>query len=1027
MTMGSSRAGSGAGRLVSGAVTGIVIRHVREHKGDAGVRRLLAGARDRRRPSELEDPTEGSSHEQVVALFESASRVLGDPEVARHLGREMLEQYRGTQIEPLMRSAGSTTALLSASVAALGRMLPAVETLIVEVGKHHAVVSARTSRGLSRPLCLCDLSKGFLEQVPGFAGDTGEIEESECQARGGRLCCYRIAWSRCTRAAAVTTAGNQPEPLHEIRDDSEGPENVQETSAAVAPERATGDRHAARVDEVEVATLDEQVKRLSERLEEAYLTAADLLAADSTHGVLGRIADRAARAVGAPRHLLVVRTSLSGETEVHARGFTEEEKDELAPRILNASEHSFGADVLMVDIASSRSHYGRLAAYAPSSGFADDDQQILAAYAAYAATALDVVTALEQARRSNESASALLDFSRALAGVSTVDEVAQRLAETVPLVTGCARSTVMLWDPSEQTLTVRGATGPGAEQARADHTEEDRAGYKLHRHSTSLFEKIMRSHDLVVVDLDSDDPIVHSVLEGTGTACSVIAPLSASDEFFGIVTANFDTPPAFDPRGDIELQTRLISLADHAVTAMQNTRLLEQVTHLAWHDALTGLPNRRLLEDRVNQELVRARRNGESICMFFIDLDRLKQVNDTFGHAAGDDLIRHVAERLVDTVRRQDTVARLGGDEFAVLLPGLADLGDIDTLARRTLEALRRRYNVAGRDVHVSGSIGVAVAPGHGETYDELLSNADAAMYRAKSLGRDTYQLYSVPDGGARPDVQLEVDLKHAVERSEMIVLYQPVVDMRTSDVVAAEALTRWQHPVRGVLDPESFLALARDQEVIAGLDTWVVSEACRQMAAWAASGVARLRVSVNVAARSLAVEGFAASIENAIRAWGIDPAMIELEVPDLGTLDAEGPARRSVDQLVAVGVHFAVDDVGTASAASSRLGSVPVSTLKLDRSFVQLLGEDDETAALVAAIVTLTERQGIRVVAEGVETQQQARTLLAQGCRFGQGFLFSPPLLPSDIEQMLRGPEGPSGEQGSLDNGTTEGVSEDT
>jgi EAL domain-containing protein (putative c-di-GMP-specific phosphodiesterase class I) len=154
---------------------------------------------------------------------------------------------------------------------------------------------------------------------------------------------------------------------------------------------------------------------------------------------------------------------------------------------------------------------------------------------------------------------------------------------------------------------------------------------------------------------------------------------------------------------------------------------------------------------------------------------------------------------------------------------------------------------------------------------------------------------------------------------------------------------------------------------------------------------------------------------------------MIELEVPDLGTLDAEGPARRSVDQLVAVGVHFAVDDVGTASAASSRLGSVPVSTLKLDRSFVQLLGEDDETAALVAAIVTLTERQGIRVVAEGVETQQQARTLLAQGCRFGQGFLFSPPLLPSDIEQMLRGPEGPSGEQGSLDNGTTEGVSEDT
>ncbi|MGO9342822.1 MAG: putative bifunctional diguanylate cyclase/phosphodiesterase, partial [Acidimicrobiales bacterium] len=528
-------------------------------------------------------------------------------------------------------------------------------------------------------------------------------------------------------------------------------------------------------------------------------------------------------------------------------------------------------------------------------------------------------------------------------------------------------------------------------------------------------------HDLVVVDLDTDDPTVHSVLEATGTACSVIAPLSASDEFFGIVTANFDASPPSDPRGDLELQTRLISLADHAVTAMQNTRLLEQVTHLAWHDALTGLPNRRLLEDRVNQELVRARRNGESICMFFIDLDRLKQVNDTFGHAAGDDLIRHVAERLVDTVRRQDTVARLGGDEFAVLLPGLADLGDIDTLARRTLEALRRRYTLAGRDVHVSGSIGVAVAPGHGETYDELLSNADAAMYRAKSLGRDTYQLYSVPDGGARPDVQLEVDLKHAVERSELTVLYQPVVDMRTSEVVAVEALTRWQHPVRGVLDPESFLALARDPEVIAGLDTWVVSEACRQMASWAASGVVPLRVSVNVTMRSLAVEGFATSIENAVRYWGIDPAMIELEVADLGALDAEGTARRSVDQLVGVGIHFAVDDVGTASVASSRIGSIPVSTLKLDRSFVQLLGEDEETAALVAAIVTLTQRQGIRCVAEGVETQQQARTLLTQGCRFGQGFLFSPPLLPSDVEHMLVGPQPLAGRPAAHEPGTLE------
>ena len=306
----------------------------------------------------------------------------------------------------------------------------------------------------------------------------------------------------------------------------------------------------------------------------------------------------------------------------------------------------------------------------------------------------------------------------------------------------------------------------------------------------------------------------------------------------------------------------------------------------------------------------------------------------------------------------------------------------------------------------MSGSIGVAVAPGHGETYDELLSNADAAMYRAKSLGRDTYQLYSVPDGGARPDVQLEVDLKHAVERSEMTVLYQPVVDMRTSEVVAVEALARWQHPVRGVLDPESFLALATDPEVIAGLDTWVVSEACRQMAAWAASGVEPLPVSVNVAVTKPRGRGIRRLDRDTHPHLGDRPGDDRARGLRSRRARCRGsgpalcrPARRRSESTS--------PSTTSARRASRPRGSasVPVSTLKLDRSFVQLLGEDEETAALVAAIVTLTSRHGIRCVAEGVETQQQARTLARSGCLFGQGFLFSPPLLPSDVEQMLVGP----------------------
>jgi uncharacterized protein (TIGR02265 family) len=987
MTRETSRARIAAGEHVSGAVSGVVVRYVRRRIGKTGVRRLLEDAGESRRPRTLEDPTSWSSIDQIIALFDSAAGLFHDPDVARHLGEEMLDQYRGTEIADLLGRTKSPADLLAAAVTAFGRLSPitVVEVLASEDG--HAVVQTRTRRGFARHIYMCEFQKGFLTEVPTFFGGArASVTETECQARGGRSCVYRIAWDH----------GDERPPTFEPEQRVE-PEEVP-SPPVPRPVDATG--------------LETQVAKLSERLDEAYTTASELLESDSIQGVLERIAARAARAVSSPRHLLVVRYSDGPDVEIHSRGLREDERSELASSLLALHEHSLSTDVLVVDIESPREHYGRLAAFAPVGGFGEYDRKVLSSYAAYAAAALDVVTTYEQARRSNESASALIGFSRALAGVATVDEVAQRLAETVPLVAGCDRSTVMLWDPDEQALTVRAATGPGAENARSPEGDVRRAGYRVHREATALFERILNSHELLVVDLDTDDETVRSVLEGTETACAVIAPLATSDEFFGIVTANFDTPPGRDLQADRELQTRMIGLADHAVTAMQNTKLLEQVTHLAWHDALTGLPNRRLLEDRVNQELVRARRNGESTCMFFIDLDRLKQVNDTLGHAAGDELIRNVAERLVDTVRRQDTVARLGGDEFAVLLPGLGDLGDIDTLARRTLEALRRRYILAGKEVHVSGSIGVAVAPGHGDTYDELLSNADAAMYRAKSLGRDTYQMYSVPEGGARPDVQLEVDLKHAVERSEMIVLYQPVVDMTTSDVVATEALVRWQHPVRGVLEPEVFLALATDAEVIAGIDGWVVSEASRQTAAWAQNGLDRLPVSVHVSSRSLGHEGFAAVVESALRTWRVDPALIELEVSDLGTLEPESQARRSVDQLVSYGVRFAVDDVATASAASGRSDSVPISTLKLDRSFVHLVGEDPETAALVAAIVSLSVRHGIRCVARGVETQAQARSLLAQGCHFAQGFLFSPPLLASDVEQMLVGTPPSRGEE---------------
>ncbi|MFZ0664887.1 MAG: EAL domain-containing protein [Acidimicrobiales bacterium] len=982
MTSASSRARVGARRDFSGAVSGIVVRYVRAMRSPTAVLRMLDDAGDNRAPRTLEEPTCWSTYDEVVDLFGAAGRILGDPDVGFHLGRAFIGQFESTEIADLVRGTGAMSELLRSAIASLNKMSPIATVDVVDEKGSTAVVRVRTHEPFQRHIYICDFTKGVLSAIPTLLGSGPlKLTELECQARGGRYCRYVLDWAHPSEEiVAVVRKEDERDvltstvPVNQVLDDLSEPEPL------IGPESDD----------------------LSERLEEAYATAADLVATDGVEAVLRRIASRAERSIGASGYVMVVTGPRGRPLQLHSGSVADSDLTDLVTSVLSATASSPGPDVLTVDIESPRNHYGRLACFPTPEGFADDAKDVLAAYAAYAAAALDLASADDQVHRSDESAESLLDFSRALAGAATVDDIAWRLAETVPSVIGSDRSTVMLWDTEEQVLTVRAATGPAAAAAMAGDNPDSRAGYRIERASTVLFERVLHTHEILVVDSSTDDELIRSVLEATDTACSVIAPLFASEEFFGVVLANFDQPPKKDPRADFELQTRLASLADHAVIAMQNTRLLEQVTHLAWHDSLTSLPNRRLLEDRVNQELVRARRNGESTCMFFIDLDRLKEVNDNFGHAAGDDLIRSVASRLVDTVRRQDTVARLGGDEFAVLLPGLADLGDIDTLARRTLDALRRRYTLIGKEVHVSGSIGIAVAPGHGETYDELLSNADAAMYRAKSMGRDTYQLYSVPDGAARPDIQLEVDLKHAVERSEMTVLYQPVVDMRSSEVVGVEALTRWQHPVRGILNPEVFLGIPGDPEVMAGIDAWVVHEACRQMAAWRSKGLGGMPVSVNVTARSLASTTFLESVESAIQTWKIKSGTLELELSNLASLETDSPSRRGINRLAAHGLRFAVDDVGTASAASSGIDAIPVSTLKLESSFVQTVSEDEETAALVSAIVALTSRHGIACVAEGVETQAQARSLLNQGCYLAQGFLFSPPLLPSDVEQVL-------------------------
>ncbi len=1033
---GAGAAGSATRQDVSGAMTSVIVRYVRNRAGEGAVAEMLRIAGEVRPAEVLENPTSWSSHDETIALFNAAAGVTGDKEIGRHVGEEMLRQHDGTEVANLLRSLGSPGELLR-NVAAAAAKFTTVSTMEpLEVGDAHAVVRAFTRPGLSRHLQMCDFTKGLLSQVPVLFGLVpGVVAESECQARGGRFCLYSVAWEARQWSSFV----DERSSLYTM---AWGEQGVVEAQSELELDEQTRN-----------SLLQEQISQLTTRLEAVYSTAADLLATDDLEGVLSRITDRAAHAVNAPRYLLVVRTSPDAQHQLHQRGFSDADARGLAEDLLREHPDDHGGSWLIVDIASSRRHYGRLAAVYPEGvQFFAQERRTLAVYADYAATALDVVTALDEARRSNQTASALLDFSRDLARVDTVRDVTVLLANAVPPVVGCERATVMLWDPDSEALIVRarsgdslegreaaperaapdeapesldrdsgGAPGTGSGEAQdGDLPDEDgeESLTTIQRSASPLVDQLLASRDVVVLDRSHDDPLLHGFLTTTGTESVAMAPIVSAGDVLGFVSANFDDRPGYLVRGDVDGRARLAGLADQAAVALQNARSHETISHLAWHDALTGLPNRRLLGDRVNQELIRAKRSGEAVSMFFVDLDRFKQVNDTLGHAAGDDLIQQVAKRLCETVRRQDTVARLGGDEFAVLLPGLSDPAAIEQLAHRALDMLNRPYLIEGQEVHTSASIGVATAPIHGATYDELLSNADAAMYRSKGLGRNTFQVFDGEEAEVvQGTVQLESDLHHAIERGELFVLYQPFIDLQTTAVVGVEALARWMHPTRGVLEPDSFIPMAEESNLIVAIDSWVVTEACRQIRRWQGEGLPQLRIAANVSTRDLASDDFVEAVHSALAETGIEPSLLELEVTERVVMDDLGVMGRNVGRLQDLGLRFAIDDFGSGNSALSRIGTFPVSTLKIDQSFVQVLGPEGESTALVSAIINLAQSLGIDCVAEGVETSHQSRILLQRGCTTAQGFFFSPPLLPKDVERMLGeidtragGPGGPGG-----------------
>jgi diguanylate cyclase (GGDEF)-like protein len=428
----------------------------------------------------------------------------------------------------------------------------------------------------------------------------------------------------------------------------------------------------------------------------------------------------------------------------------------------------------------------------------------------------------------------------------------------------------------------------------------------------------------------------------------------------------------------------------------------EQIEHLAYHDALTGLPNRNLFLDHLRLALALAGRDRRHVAVLFLDLDRFKTINDSLGHGAGDELLRTIADRLRLGLRQGDTVARLGGDEFTVLLPEIGDERDMIHVAEKLLTLIRQPLTLQGREIVVTGSVGISRFPHDGDIPEELLKRADVAMYQAKQGGRDVYQIYLPSmDADALERLSLENDLRRALVHEELLLYFQPILDSRTGRIEGVEALLRWQHPDRGLLLPGDFLTIAEQSGLSNPLDLWVLRTACFEVCQWHEEGT-RVRLTVNLSARAFQQPDIVERVQSILEETGILPHLLEIEITETLAMQNAEVSLGVLRALKELGLRIAIDDFGTGYSSLSYLRTFPIDTLKIDESFVRSLNVGDVQAEIPAAMIALAHSLEIRVVGEGVEEEAQWLILREQGCDEVQGFLFSRPLPSRECRDLV-------------------------
>lgn len=675
---------------LANSMLGALLGVVHQTAGDAGVIQVLAKSGERRSAADIQQPDGWSSYQQGLALFRAAADVLGDPDVGRKAGKEVFRRYASTEVLTLLRSIGSPAELLRVYPSISAKQSTITRSEVVEVGETHGLISVVTPDHKRDPL-FCGYTLGALSQFPVLFGmQPASVEEIECQARGDPRCLIRLDWDPTS-------------------------------SVGTSSER-------------EVELLREQLLVVTKRFESLESVAKELSSTSDVNSMLETITKRAGVAVRAPRYLLVAQLPGDATPRIHHVGFTQDEAEAAAQEVLRFDLDTIESSRLVVAIESARSHFGRLAAFYPENyHFLPQERSLLMAYAANAAAALETAAALDESRDRNTTLSALLDLGRVLAEESTRGKGAQRLADAIPAIVGCDQAHVMLWDPGDAILQRVASTSRVSLDVAATATTAVRNG--------NLANQLLELATPTLVTSTSH-PVLSPILELTGLGSGVVVPITARNTLFGVLAIGPDGHKLYR---NVTLLERLSGVASLAATALGGLALLDEVRHQSLHDPITGLANSRLFENRVSQYLSLGRRSGSRLALLFVDLDRFKFVNDAHGHKVGDELLRVVAERLLATVRNEDTVARIGGDEFGILVQGVASRGDAEVVAGKIVSALGKPFVVRGRTVSVGASVGITLFPDAADTYDSVVSRADSAMYQAKANGRGRFQTYEPP------------------------------------------------------------------------------------------------------------------------------------------------------------------------------------------------------------------------------------------------------------------------------------------